>query len=142
VMEDSLDEEEAPKEKVKPNPGGTRMTGLVDEDKDDEPNEKLQKKLDKDNAAKEKEPEPKTLKLLVQREKSPASKTKFSSFIDDEIPSRSSKPSSSSSKSSSYDKKSSSSSSKHSSSSHHKHSSSSPSKRPSTSSSHKRSFIQ
>jgi DNA-repair protein XRCC1 len=144
VMEDSSDEEQ-PKEKVKPKPGRNRMTGLVYEDEDDEPNEKLQKKLDKDKSTKDQEKTSKP-KLLVMREKSPAGKSKFSSFIDDELPTSSPKASS---KSSSSDKKHSSSkhspsSSKHSSSSRHSsssskhHSSSSPSKKPSSSSSHKR----
>jgi DNA-repair protein XRCC1 len=141
VMEDSSDEEQ-PKEKVKPKPGRNRMTGLVYEDEDDEPNDKLQKKLDKDKSTKDQEKKP---KLLVMREKSPAGKSKFSSFIDDDLATSSPKASTSSSS----DKKHSSSkhspsSSKHSSSSRHsssssKHqSSSSPSKKPSSSSSHKK----
>lgn len=133
IMTDSSSDE-APKEKVKPKPSRNRTTGLVYEDEDDEPNEKLQKKLDKDKAAKEKERDAKTPKLLVQREKSPASKSKFLSFIDDDEPKIDKQRSSSSSKSSSNDKKH---SSKHLSPSR-KHSSPSskhltPSKKPSTS---------
>ena len=133
VMTDSSSDE-APKEKVKPKPSRNRTTGLVYEDEDDEPNEKLQKKLDKDKSAKEKERDAKTPKLLIQREKSPASKSKFLSFVEDDDPKIDKQRSSSSSKSSGNDKKHtnkhSSPSSKHLSTSS-KHST--PSKKPSTS---------
>ena len=125
VMTDSSSDE-APKEKEKAKPSRNRTTGLVYEDEDDEPNEKLQKKLDKDKAAKEKEKDAKIPKLLVQREKSPATKSKFLSFIDDDEPKIDKQRSSSSSKSSSNDKRH---SSKHLSPSR-KHST--PSKKPST----------
>lgn len=98
VVPDSSDED--PKPTLKPN--RNRTSGLVYEDEDDEPNERLQKKIDKDKERKEKEQ--KTPKL-VKRDKSPPrsdSKTsKFSSFIDDDEPSTSSRhrsPSRSSSK--------------------------------------------
>lgn len=109
VVPDSSDDE-APK-KPTPKPNRNRSTGLVYEDEDDEPNERLQKKLDKDKERREKEQ--KTSKLPDKRDKSPPKsefkKSKYSSFIDDELPStssrdrspsRSSKPSFSSSSSS------------------------------------------
>lgn len=93
VMTDSSEEDDAPKANPKPN--RNRTTGLVYEDEDDEPNEKLQKKLDKDKELKAKEQ--RTPKVLTKPDKSPAP-SKFSSFVSDDVPSpsRSSKHSTSS----------------------------------------------
>lgn len=89
VVPDSSDEEVA-KQKPKPN---RNRSGLVYEDEDDEPNERLQKKLDKDNERREKEQ--KTPKTHSKRDKTPprsdSKKSKFSSFIDDDLPSTSSR---------------------------------------------------
>lgn len=90
MMSDSSDDE-ASKPKAKVKPSRNRTSGLVYEDEDDEPNEKLQKKLDKDKERKERDQ--KTPKLLTKRDKSPQkseSKSKFASFVDDDAPSTSS----------------------------------------------------
>lgn len=88
MMSDSSDDE-APKPKEKAKPSRNRTSGLVYEDEDDEPNEKLQKKLDKDQERKEKDQ--KKPKLLTMRDKSPSrSDSKFASFINDDSPSTSS----------------------------------------------------
>lgn len=106
LMPDSSDEEAPP---PKPKSNRNRTAGLLYLDEDDEPNEKLQKKLDKDNESKEKDK--KSSKL--QRDKSPTKSdpNKFSSFLSGDVPSTSS--SSSRSKSSSHSSRPSSSSSKH-----------------------------
>lgn len=98
VVPDSSDEDPKPT----PKPNRNRTSGLVYEDEDDEPNERLQKKIDKDKERKEKDQ--KTPKL-AKRDKSPprsdSKRSKFSSFIDVDEPSTSSRhrsPSRSSSK--------------------------------------------
>lgn len=113
LLPDSSDDEGDTKVKSKPN--RNRTTGLVYLDEDDEPNEKMQKKLDKDKDKQSKEKEHK-----AKRDKTPpksdSSKSKFASFVNHDVPSTSSpssrnkSPSRSSSKSShssSRDKKSS-----------------------------------
>lgn len=112
VLSDSSDEEQA---KAKAKPNRNRTSGLLYEDEDDQPNEKLQKKLDKDKEARDKstatanDPSP-------PRPSSSSKSSKFASFISDDPP-RSSQKSSSSSSSKSKDHKSS--SSKSPKSSHH-----------------------
>lgn len=111
LLPDSSDDEDDTKVKSKPN--RNRTSGLVYLDEDDEPNEKLQKKLDKDKQSKEKEHKAKRDRTPP---KSDSSKSKFASFVNHDVPSTSSpssknkSPSRSSSKSShssSRDKKSS-----------------------------------
>lgn len=108
MLPDSSDEEDDTKAKPKPN--RNRTTGLVYLDEDDEPNEKLQKKLDKDKQSKEKEHKAKRDKTPP---KSDSSKSKFASFVNQDVPSTSSPSSSHKSPSSSH-KSPSRSSSKHS----------------------------
>lgn len=106
VLSDSSDEEQ-----TKPN--RNRTTGLLYEDEDDEPNEKLQKKMDKDRDSKSsRDKSPPRLSSTSK----PSSSSKFASFISDDPPKSSHKPSSSSSKSKDHK---SSSSSKSPKSSHH-----------------------
>lgn len=82
LMSDSSDDE---KPKAKAKPSRNRTAGLIYMDEDDEPNEKLQKKLDKDKETKEKEQ--KSTKLLSKRDISPTdSKRKFASFVSDDAP--------------------------------------------------------
>lgn len=80
LMSDSSDDEKT-KPIVKQKPNRNRTAGLVYEDDDDEPNEKLQKKLDKDRERKDREQ--RTPKQLTKRDKSPSDsgKSKFASFI-------------------------------------------------------------
>lgn len=82
-------EEDQPKPKPKLN--RNRTTGLVYEDEDDEPNEKLQKKIDKDNEQRDKE------KKTPRRDQTPTNsdskKIKFDAFINHDAPSTSSSPS-------------------------------------------------
>lgn len=80
MLPDSSDEDKSPKPKTNRN----RKSGLMYLDEDDEPNAKLQKKLDKDKDSKE--------KLLVPRDKSPSKSDpkKFSSFLSSDLPSTSS----------------------------------------------------
>lgn len=86
LIPDSSDEEEQ-KPKLKPN--RNRTSGLVYEDEDDEPNDRLQKKIDKDKEQREK----KTPKLLMQRDHTVTNsdrKSKFDVFVNDDGPSTSS----------------------------------------------------
>lgn len=80
LMSDSSDDATT-KPITKQKPNRNRTAGLVYEDDDDEPNEKLQKKLDKDRERKDKEQ--RTPKQLTKRDKSPSDsgKSKFASFI-------------------------------------------------------------
>lgn len=87
MLPDSSDEDQP---KPKPKPNRNRTSGLVYEDEDDEPNEKLQKKLDKDREKKDEEK--KSSKLLVRRDDTPS--TSKSSSSSHKSPSKSSKPSS------------------------------------------------
>lgn len=115
MLTDSSDEDAPP---AKPKPNRNRTAGLLYVDDDDAPNERLQKKIDKDKEAKAKDQ--KTPNASHKRERSPlrsdSKKSKFSSFIDNDVPSTSSSSHhksphkssrSSSSHSSSRDKKSS-----------------------------------
>lgn len=83
VMADSSDEEAPPKPKSNRN----RSSGLVYLDEDDEPNEKLQKKMDKDKESRDKDK-----KSSKHRDKSPpkSDPNKFSSFVSSDAPSTSS----------------------------------------------------
>lgn len=89
MMTDSSEEEAPP---AKPKPNRNRTAGLLYIDDDDAPNERLQKKIDKDKESREKEQ--KTARPSLKREKTPpksdSKKSKFSSFIDDSAPSTSS----------------------------------------------------
>lgn len=89
MMTDSSDEETPP---AKPKPNRNRTAGLLYIDDDDAPNDRLQKKIDKDKETREKEQ--KTPKSSSKRERSPhrsdSKKSKFSSFIDSDVPSTSS----------------------------------------------------
>lgn len=86
LLPDSSDEDK-PKPKPKPN---RNRTGLLYEDEDDEPNERLQKKMDKDrekNSTEKKSPK-------LKRDQTPTNSTpkhsKFNAFINDDAPSTSS----------------------------------------------------